>query len=402
MEDQTMKKKLTVLLLVLVMIVASLGALTALTGCNGETENEGFLVGAIYINSKTDNSGYTYAHHQGIVKAMKELGMNPDTQLKIVDNVPEDYQQVTDAIDALAGQGCQLIIGISFGYGDAMAAAAKKPEYSDIIFTHATGAMSSLDSDDYTTSFNNYFGRIYQARYLSGIAAGLKASQGGKVGYVAAYGTEYAETCSGINAFALGVQAVNPTAEVIVKKLSTWGDQTKERQAAVELANIGCEVIAQHCDSSQPQIVAQEKGIFGCGYNSDMTSEAPDAHLTAPIWNWNVYYKLAIDTAMNDPENYMEKVTNYYGGLKEGFVDISPLSKNVTEDTADKIKQVRDLIISGEWDVFTDVKLSFDENGKLVMTDSTLLKADGNPVGVVDDVVIKATMNYYVKGVSEK
>ena len=105
---------------------------------------------------------------------------------------------------------------------------------------------------------------------------------------------------------------------------------------------------------------------------------------------------------MNDPENYMEKVTNYYGGLKEGFVDISPLSKNVTEDTADKIKQVRDLIISGEWDVFTDVKLSFDENGKLVMTDSTLLKADGNPVGVVDDVVIKATMNYYVKGVSEK
>lgn len=402
MEDQTMKKKLTVLLLVLVMIVASLGALTALTGCNGETENEGFLVGAIYINSKTDNSGYTYAHHQGIVKAMKELGMNPDTQLKIVDNVPENNQQVTNAIDALAGQGCQLIIGISFGYGDAMAAAAKKPEYSDIIFTHATGAMSSLDSDDYTTSFNNYFGRIYQARYLSGIAAGLKASQGGKIGYVAAYGTEYAETCSGINAFALGVQAVNPTAEVIVKKLSTWGDQTKERQAAVELANIGCEVIAQHCDSSQPQIVAQEKGIFGCGYNSDMTSEAPDAHLTAPIWNWNVYYKLAIDTAMNDPENYMEKVTNYYGGLEEGFVDISPLSKNVTEDTAAKIEKVRDLIVSGKWDVFTDVKLSFDAEGNIVKTESPLLKADGTEAGVVDDVVIKATMKYYVKGVSEK
>lgn len=397
-----MKKKLTVLLLVLVMIVASLGALTALTGCNGETENEGFLVGAIYINSKTDNSGYTYAHHQGIVKAMKELGMNPDTQLKIVDNVPENNQQVTNAIDALAGQGCQLIIGISFGYGDAMAAAAKKPEYSDIIFTHATGAMSSLDSDDYTTSFNNYFGRIYQARYLSGIAAGLKASQGGKVGYVAAFGTDYAETCSGINAFALGVQAVNPTAEVIVKELGTWGDQTKERQAAVELANIGCEVIAQHCDSAQPQIVAQEKGIFGCGYNSDMTSEAPDAHLTAPIWNWNVYYKLAIDTAMNDPENYMEKVTNYYGGLKEGFVDISPLSKNVTEDTAAKIEKVRDLIVSGKWDVFTDVKLSFDAEGNIVKTKSPLLKADGTEAGDVDDVVIKVTMNYYVKGVSEK
>lgn len=396
-----MKKKITVLLLVLVMIVSSIGVLTAFSGC---TSNDDFKVGAIYINSKSDTSGYTYAHHNGIVKAMQQLGLNTDTQLKIVDNVAENYTAVSNAIDTLAGEGCNIIIGISFGYIDAMAAAAKKPEYSDIIFSHATGYRSSLDTlaegeDPYTAEFNNYFGRIYQARYLSGIAAGLKASQGGKLGYVAAYGTEYAETCSGINAFTLGVQAVNPTAQVIVSELGTWGDETKERQAANELINLGCEVIAQHCDSAQPQMAAQEAGVFGCGYNSDMTAQAPDAHLTAPIWNWDVYYKLAIETAMNEPENFMEKVGIYYGGLKEGFVDISPLSKNVTADTAAKIEKVKDLIISGEWDVFTDVKLSFDAEGNIVKTNSPILKADGEPAGVIDDSVIKSSMNYFVQGV---
>ena len=110
MEVLTMKKKLTVLMLVLVMIVASLGTLAAFTGCT-DTESD-FKVGAIYINSKSDTSGYTYAHHNGIVKAMEQLGLDVDTQLKIVDNVPEDYTKVTNAIDTLAGQGCNIIIGI--------------------------------------------------------------------------------------------------------------------------------------------------------------------------------------------------------------------------------------------------------------------------------------------------
>lgn len=84
------------------------------------------------------------------------------------------------------------------------------------------------------TNFNNYFGRIYQARYLTGVAAGLKSLEMGNnsIGYVAAYNREYAETCSGINAFALGVQAVNPDAVVHVNKISTWGDENLERQAA--------------------------------------------------------------------------------------------------------------------------------------------------------------------------
>ena len=158
-----------------------------------------FKVGAIYINSKNDTAGYTFAHHNGITTAMKELGMDPDTQLVIVDEVPEDDEQVLAAIDTLVGEGANIIFGISFGYLNAMMSAAE--EYPDVVFSHGTGYLSN------ETNYNNYFGRVYQARYLSGIVAGLKSLEMGNnnVGYVAAYGTEYAETASGINSFAMGV-----------------------------------------------------------------------------------------------------------------------------------------------------------------------------------------------------
>ena len=83
-----------------------------------------FKVGAIYINSKNDTAGYTFAHHNGITTAMKELGLNPETQLVIVDEVPEDKEQVLAAVDTLVGEGANIIFGISFGYIDAMEEAA--------------------------------------------------------------------------------------------------------------------------------------------------------------------------------------------------------------------------------------------------------------------------------------
>lgn len=418
-------KKVLSLILVLVMCLSFAAAISC--GENKEDDKpekkDDFRIGAIYINGQNDTAGYTYAHHKGITKAMEQLGMDK-SQLKIVDNVAEDDAQVMQAIDTLAAQGCKLIIGISFGYINAMNEAAAKPQYQDIIFSHATGYLSN------DKNFNNYFGRIYQARYLSGIAAGMKSLEikNNNIGYVAAWGTEYAETCSGINAFAMGAQSVNPDAKVFVNKISTWGDEAKERQAALSLIETSnCGVIAQHCDSAQPQIAAQEKNVFGCGYNSDMTEQAAKAHLTAPVWNWDVYYKLAIETAKNSPSEFMSKVGIYYGGLKEGFVDISPLSANCAEGTQKIIDQVKKMMIDGEWDVFTNVKLSIDKDGNITKNEGALLdnkngeviSADGNTYYVyageddakvltaqdggkeAQDGVIKGSMNYYVAGVEE-
>ena len=408
-------KKIIALLMALVLVLG-------LAACGGNAaEADTFKVGAIYINSKNDTAGYTFAHHSGITAAMEELGLDVETQLFIVDEVPEDKQAVLDAVDTLVGEGAQIIFGISFGYIDALEEAAG--EYTDVIFSHGTGYKAN------ETNFNNYFGRIYQARYLAGIAAGLKSLEveNNNVGYVAAHTTDYAETASGINGFALGVQAVNPDAKIYVKNLNNWADEVNEKAYAEELINsFGCGVISQHCDSAQPQIAAENAGVFGCGYNSDMTPDAPKAHLTSAIWNWNVYYRTAMEAAMacEDASQFVEKMGGnaYYGGLAEGFVDVSELSENCAAGTDKAIAAVKEMMVNGEWDVFSGVKLNItvadgeatvekvdaalESNGyqyvdgdfKVAMDDVVVVEAGG---ASVDDGVIKGSMNYLVKGVEE-
>ncbi len=392
-------KKILALCLAVLLIVG-------LVGCGeapAEEAADGLKVGAIYITSKNDTAGYTYAHNKGITTAMKNLGLDPEKDLFVVDNVPEDKQAVLDAVDTLVGNGVDIIFGISFGYIDAMEEAAA--EYPDVIFSHGTGYKSN------STNFNNYFGRAYQARYLAGIAAGLKSLEinNNNIGYVAAYGTEYAETASGINGFALGVLAVNPNATIYVKTLGTWAHEVNESAFATDLINsYGCGVISQHCDSAQPQIAAERANVFGCGYNSDMTPDAPAAHLTAAIWNWDVYYGTAMQAAMDcgDASNFVNTMggSAYYGGLKEKFVDVSPLSDNCAAGTAEAIENVRAMIVNGEWDVFSGVKLQIAADGSVTKVDAPLCDNAGNVIVAaggpsVADGVITGTMNYFVAGV---
>ncbi len=389
-----MKKFLSILLAVLLIAVS----LTCFASCGSESENEGgegkFKVGVIHIGDPADGSGYSYTHDLGIVEMQKALNLADDQIIRKLNIADDDESAIRESIEACISDGCKIIFTTSYGYMDTTEALAK--EHPDVIFSHGTGYKSN------ETNFNNYFGRIYQARYLSGIAAGLK-TKSNKIGYVAAYGTELAETCSGINAFALGVQSVNPEAEVYVKSLNSWFDPANETAYAEALIELGCDVIAQHCDTANPQIAAQTKGVFGCGYNSDMTKEAPKAHLTAPIWNWGVYYTAATKAAM---DGTWKDFGNYYGSLADGLVDVSALSENCAENTAEYIKLVKDLFKEGTWDVFSGVKLSF-KDGAIVKTDADLKDNAGNVIvkaggASVEDSVITGTMNYFVEGVSLK
>lgn len=349
-------------------------------------------IGVIHIGDPADGSGYSYTHDLGIQGMQKNLGLSDDQIVRQLNISDSDTTAIRNAIEDCIAQGCNVIFGTSYGYMDTMEALAN--EHPDVIFSHGTGYKSN------GSNLNNYFGRIYQARYLAGIAAGLKTKTN-KIGYVSAYGTELAETCSGINAFALGVQSVNPDAVVYVKELKSWFAPANETAYAEALINMGCDVISQHCDTANPQIAAEKAGVFGCGYNSDMTKDAPKAHLTATIWNWDVYYTAAVQAVI---DGKWVEFGNYYKGVNEGLCDVSPLSDNCVPGTQEKIDAVKALYNDGSWDVFTGVKLSFDENNNVVKTDAALKDNTGKeivPAGgpSVEDSVITGSMNYFVEGV---
>ena len=309
------------------------------TGLFPAVPKEELKIGVIHISDPAEGSGYTYTHDQGIVKACEALGI-ADSQIIRKNNVADDNATaIENAMLECIEEGCQIIFATSWGYMNYCEALAA--EYPNVIFSHATGYKSN------GTNFNNYFGRIYQARYLSGIAAGLKTKTN-KIGYVAAWGTDNGEVTSGCDAFAMGAYSVNPDCQVYVKVTNSWFDPEAEGQAAQALIDAGCDVIGQHCDTPNPQLAAERAGVFGVGYNSDMSKDAPKAVLTSAIWHWDVYYKWAIENVINGTWTG----ENYYGGLAEGFVGLADLSDLCETGTAEAIKAAEDKIVSGEWDVF--------------------------------------------------
>lgn len=296
-------------------------------------------IGVIHISDPAEGSGYTFTHDQGIVGMQKNLGLRDDQIIRKVNVSDSDATAIETAMLECIEEGANIIFATSWGYMDTCEALAE--EYPDVIFSHGTGYKSN------GKNFNNYFGRIYQARYLAGIAAGLK-TQSNKIGYVAAWGTANGEVTSGLNAFAMGAYSVNPECEVYVKTTNSWFDPEGEKQAAEALIALGCDVMGQHCDTPNPQLAAEEKGVWGVGYNSDMSKDAPKAVLTSAVWNWSTYYTWAVENVINGTWTG----ENYYGGLAEGFVDITALSDLCAEGTAAKIEEARKKIVSGEWDVF--------------------------------------------------
>ena len=338
---------------------------------------EDLKVGVIHITDPAEGSGYTYTHDQGIVGMQENIGLKPEQIIRKNNVNDQDASAIETAILECIEEGCQVIFATSWGYMDTCEAIAE--EYPEVILSHGTGYKSN------GANFNNYFGRIYQARYLTGIAAGLKTKTN-KIGYVAAQNSENSEVTGGCDAFAMGVYSVNPDAEVYVKVTGSWFDPEGEKQAAEALIAEGCDVIGQHCDTPNPQLAAEEKGVWGVGYNSDMSKDAPKAVLTSTVWDWSAYYTAAVQRVIAGEWNGQ----NYFGGMADGLVAYSPLSDLCEEGTAEAIDAVQQKIMSGEWDVFT---------GPIEDNQGNVVCAEGEKL---DDATITGGINWYFKNVTVK
>ncbi|MCL1890389.1 MAG: BMP family ABC transporter substrate-binding protein, partial [Desulfovibrionaceae bacterium] len=248
-------------------------------------------IGVIHVSGVEGASGgYAHAHDLGIREMLEAAGLAESQILRAVGAPGADPPVIEDAMRECIEWGANVIIATSWAH---MAACEKLAgEYPGIIFANASGIKRNA------VNFTNYFGRIYQPRYLSGIAAGLRTAAG-KIGYVAAMGRDNREVTIGINAFALGVEMVNPEARIHVRTLESWLDPENEALAARSLIAAGCDVIAQHCDTPAPQIEAQRAGVWGIGYNSDMKADAPKAVIASVVWNWGTYYTRLIKSVID-------------------------------------------------------------------------------------------------------
>jgi basic membrane protein A len=320
-----------------------------LTTSDGETAGEGVRAAFVYVGPIGD-AGWTWAHDQG--RLFLEESM-PSVETTFLESIPEGAESQR-VFEDLAADGWNLIFGTSFGYMDPMLAAAES--YPDTVFEHATGFKTAAN-------MGSYFGAAEEGRYLTGLVAG-SVTQAELIGYVAAF--PIPEVLRGINAFTLGVREVNPEAQVQVVWTSTWFDPAIERQASETLLDSGADVVSMHQDSPATGEAAEEAGAYWVGYNSNMEQFAPEAWLTASVWDWGPYY---LQTAQEVADGSWQS-DQFYGDMATGMVDLAPFGVAVPDEVQSLVEGRKQEIIDGSFEIFAGP--INDQDGNVVIPEGEL------------------------------
>src|SRR5450830_249116 len=285
-------------------------------------------VAFVYIGPVGD-AGWTFAHDNG--RKAVEAKFGDKVKTTFVENIPESAADAERVMRQLATDGNKLIFGTTFGYMEAMLKVAK--EFPDVKFEHATGFKTADNLAQYDV-------RTYEGAYLAGVVAG-KMSKSGKLGVVAS--VPIPEVVRNIDAFTLGARSINPKATTRVVWVNKWFDPGKERGAATTLIGQGVDVLMQNTDSAAVVQTAQEKGVYAFGWDSDMTSFGPKAHLAASMINWGVYYTARVQAVLDGSW----KTSTTWIGLKEGGIDLGGFNPELQADVKALVEERKKGIADG-------------------------------------------------------
>ena len=315
-------------------------------GLWGEKEKIGFV-----LSGSASEEGWNGMHYQGMKAACDEA----EIELLISENVKEFSGQCEDAVKKLAEDGCKMIVLSSYGYSEEMYDIAG--QYPEIVFY---GNSSEYHAENMTS----YFVRMYQARYLSGIIAGMM-TETNRIGYVAAMSNN--EVNRGISAFTMGVKRVNPEAEVVVTFTGTWDNENLEKTAAEKLTNnAGVDVMTYHQNQSYVAEVAEQAGIYSIGYH-ETKQQFSDNYLTTVKCDWSLVYRELVQGFLKGTANAKE---NFWIGIDTGAVGLSELSSKVPEQVRAEVEAATEEILNGK-EIFSGV--IYDTTGKLQCGEDELI-----------------------------
>src|SRR5690606_17747820 len=111
--------------------IAVLALLTLFGGATAQIAESDIKACWLYVGPVGDY-GFSYAQDLGRLVTVADL---PGISTAYVESVAEADVEAT--VDQLVADGCNVIFGTSFGFGDGLLAAAER--YPDVIFGHATG-----------------------------------------------------------------------------------------------------------------------------------------------------------------------------------------------------------------------------------------------------------------------
>ena len=166
------------------------------------------------------------------------------------------------------------------------------------------------------SSVRTYYGRIYEAKFITGAIAGAMA-QNDRIGYVASnpiFGVP-----ASINAFALGAQMTNPRAQIELR----WSCCEGSPQA--DFFRDGIRVI-----SNRDVPTLDKLYLEFCNYGTYLMDDRGGlVALASPVWLWGGFYENVIRNFLSGAKKDEKagKAVNYWLGMDSGVIGLNMSAK---------------------------------------------------------------------------
>jgi basic membrane protein A len=310
-------------------------------GSNAGTENAGGEAEgpkkriALVLPEKIGVNAFFTRMVDGLNQAAEDFGVEVKT---IESTDPAAFEQ---NLRAAVADGYDLIITSSFTAVDALTkVAAENPDRPFAIIDQAFDAPNVRAIEF----------REHEAAFLLGAAAGL-VTKTNTVGAVVAMDIPLMSKYT--SGFEQGLKHVNPDANFLVSYVGSFTDPAKAKELALVQFEQGADFIAGMSAVSDNGIfeAAKEKGFLTSGQDVDRTVEDPEHIILSQLKETDtVVYETVKDFAQG---NFTFGTVNY--GLKENGVGLtfvtaespSPLHEAIGQENVEKLKKIRDDIVSG-------------------------------------------------------
>ena len=191
------------------------------------------------------------------------------------------------------------------------------------------------------SSIRTYYGRIYEAKFITGAIAGAMA-QDDRIGYIASY--PIFGVPASINAFALGAQMTNPRAQIELR----WSCVEGTPQA--DFFAEGIRVVSNREAPGQSNMY-----LDFCNYGTyQMNDHGELVPLGTPVWVWGKFYEFVCRNILSGgwkQEKGVATALNYWLGMDNGVIGLN-LSDKLPEGIRHMAKLLQNAIADQSLDPF--------------------------------------------------
>lgn len=302
-------------------------------------------------------SAWVLGHEEGRQHIEKVFGDRIIVRNYYDANTPELAEQL---IEQAVAEGAQVVFTTAPPLSQATLKAAVK--YPKVRFLNCS-------VDQPYSSLRTYYGRIYEAKFITGAIAGAMA-QNNRIGYIASY--PIFGVPASINAFALGAQLTNPRAQIELR----WSCVEGTPQA--DFFADGIRVVSNRDTPTQNKMY-----LDFCSYGTYLMDDRGDlVPLGSPTWVWGKFYEFVIRSILSGGwkrEKGVSTALNYWLGMDSGVIGLN-LSDKLPEGVRQMAKLLEKGLADGTLDPFlrriTAQDGSVKNDGTCCFTPEQLLRMD--------------------------